>query len=47
MTQIAAEAALDPARVARFAATVGLYRALGGGWDAPAKLSTSGSVPNE
>ena len=32
-TLLAAESAVDQARLARFAAHVGLYRALGGGWD--------------
>lgn len=41
-TQIAAEAALDPVRFARFASAVGLYRALGGGWEAPARTSAAG-----
>ncbi|MCW5603199.1 MAG: TolC family protein, partial [Burkholderiales bacterium] len=33
---ISAEASLDPIRVARFNATVALFRALGGDWDAAA-----------
>ena len=32
-TQLAADAAIDPVRLARFTATTTLYRALGGGWD--------------
>jgi len=29
---LSAEAAVDPARLARFASFIGLFRALGGGW---------------
>jgi len=31
-TRLSAEAAVDPARLARFASFIGLFRALGGGW---------------
>ena len=34
---LTAEAAIDPIRFARFASTVQLYRALGGGWEDPAR----------
>lgn len=38
-TLLAAEAALDPVRLARFTSQVALYRALGGGWEDPAAVS--------
>lgn len=46
-TLISAEAALDPVRFSRFSSIVGLYRALGGGWDDAAKTAaaTDGDTP--
>ena len=46
-TLISAEASLDPVRFSRFSSIVGLYRALGGGWDDAAKTAaaTDGSTP--
>lgn len=43
-TLLSAEAAVDQARLARFVAATGLYRALGGGWDGQsgATLSAAG-----
>ncbi|MFN0317272.1 MAG: efflux transporter outer membrane subunit [Burkholderiales bacterium] len=38
---LAAEAAADPVRLARFTSQVGLYRALGGGWKDPAPAPAS------
>lgn len=44
-TLLGAEAALDPVRFARFAATVQLYRALGGGWEDPAGAAATREKP--
>lgn len=40
-TLINAEAAVDPVRLARFTSVVGLYRALGGGWNEAATAAAS------
>jgi NodT family efflux transporter outer membrane factor (OMF) lipoprotein len=44
---LAAELSLDPARFAWAASVVGLYRALGGGWQATAGGQGNGSVPDK
>lgn len=44
-TMLSAESAVDQARLARFGAHVGLYRALGGGWDETEASGDAGSKP--
>jgi len=43
-TQLGAESAIDPVRLARFTATTGLYRALGGGWQDRSGVVAEGSA---